>query len=525
MTVLFCPIFNGEQFFDPDGKPLAGGRIFATLSPSFDIPEATYTTIVGDVPNTYPIELDSSGQLTNDIWLTSGINYNFRVADVDGTTIRSVENVYGVPFPITTSGSVAADVWVTIDVETTYQTTNSFALVGNFVSEFAIGNRARVLTDSGYKYGVVSNVVGGLNTTVTLILDTGSLDSTVSSAAWSQNTVAGSTVDAGAVRYTPALGYAGANTVGNKLLSIDAAISATNARINPLRTVWAASGAGTFAITPSPAIASYSTDGVFTVKFGSASTEDATLQVNGLAPLPLKEYAPDGSLTNPKIVAGMVSDVGYDGTNFILLDQLPEVIPTPETFIVPRGASFFGTNATFTVPENVFNLKITCVGGGGGGGSGASSGGFEGTAYPGRGGGGGAVSYAWIATTPGTTYSVAIGAGGGGANRIVSGSYEPNAAAGGTTSFGISICSAAGGNPASNVIIGGPIYVATGGNTGNGFVQPGGSAIDGLGGGTPGWSMGSNAGFGSGGNGSETPGAGGPAPGNAGNAGLCVIEW
>ena len=83
------------QFFDDDGVPLAGGKVYTyTATGTFAVPKATYTTAAGDVEQTNPIILDASGHPTNgngSIWLSG--TYDFKVTDSLDNIIETTLNV------------------------------------------------------------------------------------------------------------------------------------------------------------------------------------------------------------------------------------------------------------------------------------------------------------------------------------------------------------------------------------------------------------------------------------------------
>jgi hypothetical protein len=61
-TVNFSPFAGaGAQFFDNNGVMLSGGLLY-TYAAGTTTPQATYTSISGDVANTNPIVLNSSGR-------------------------------------------------------------------------------------------------------------------------------------------------------------------------------------------------------------------------------------------------------------------------------------------------------------------------------------------------------------------------------------------------------------------------------------------------------------------------------
>lgn len=99
MAFLLSPIFNCQQFFDGNGDPLAGGQIGTFLAGSFTNGATTYSDNTG-TENTNPINLDSSGRITVNIWLDSETLYNLVLYEADGTTpITNCDQIYGIPTP------------------------------------------------------------------------------------------------------------------------------------------------------------------------------------------------------------------------------------------------------------------------------------------------------------------------------------------------------------------------------------------------------------------------------------------
>jgi len=95
MAVNLSPIGNGQQFFDNNGQPLNGGLIY-TYQAGSTTPLASYTTINGNIANTNPIVLDSSGRPPTDVWLTYGVFYKFVVKTSAAVTIGTYDNIYGI---------------------------------------------------------------------------------------------------------------------------------------------------------------------------------------------------------------------------------------------------------------------------------------------------------------------------------------------------------------------------------------------------------------------------------------------
>ena len=94
-SVSICPVLAG-QFFDNDGEPLSGGKIFTYVGGSFTVQKTTYSNYTGTIANSNPIVLDSSGRLTTEVWLVSGENYNIQLTMPNGTTVlQTWTNIQG----------------------------------------------------------------------------------------------------------------------------------------------------------------------------------------------------------------------------------------------------------------------------------------------------------------------------------------------------------------------------------------------------------------------------------------------
>lgn len=92
MTYKISPIWSNSQFFNNNGYPLNGGKIFTYLAGSNSVKETTYSDNTG-VPNSNPIQLDSNGRNAG-IWIRDGVSYHFVLTAQDGTTvIDSADNI------------------------------------------------------------------------------------------------------------------------------------------------------------------------------------------------------------------------------------------------------------------------------------------------------------------------------------------------------------------------------------------------------------------------------------------------
>lgn len=97
MTVNLSPFANpGAQFFDDNGDPLSGGKIF-TYAAGTTTPKATYTDYTGGTAHANPIILDAAGRPPSEVWLTYGDAYKFILKDSLDTLIGTFDHIDGIP--------------------------------------------------------------------------------------------------------------------------------------------------------------------------------------------------------------------------------------------------------------------------------------------------------------------------------------------------------------------------------------------------------------------------------------------
>jgi hypothetical protein len=95
MTVNLSPVGGAAaQFFDNNGNPLLGGKIFTYLAGT-TTPVTTYTTSVGNIAHTNPIILDSAGRVPSggEIWLTTAQSYKFILRTSADVLIGTYDNI------------------------------------------------------------------------------------------------------------------------------------------------------------------------------------------------------------------------------------------------------------------------------------------------------------------------------------------------------------------------------------------------------------------------------------------------
>lgn len=80
------------QFFDANGNPLVGGKLFTYAANTVNTPLATYTDDTGTVQASNPIVLDSRGECS--VWLSSA-KYKFRLTTAAEADIWIVDDING----------------------------------------------------------------------------------------------------------------------------------------------------------------------------------------------------------------------------------------------------------------------------------------------------------------------------------------------------------------------------------------------------------------------------------------------
>lgn len=115
--------------------------------------------------------------------------------------------------------------------------------------------------------------------------------------------------------------------------------------------------APSFTLSPVPAIPAYTEDLRYRVKFNADSSGDDTLNVSGLGAKSIKQYDAKGIKVAAVFAKNQLSDVEYDGTDFVMLDQLPAKTDLINTVRIDV-ASTAALNLTSAAPSTR-NINIT----------------------------------------------------------------------------------------------------------------------------------------------------------------------
>lgn len=182
-TVHLAPIAR-KQYLDSNGDPVVGGKLF-TYAAGSSTKQTTYTDSTGTTANSNPIILDASGRTPNGVWYTAGLLYKEVLAlatDTDPPTspIYTADRLEGVNDTTTPAALASSSQWVASGMTPTYVSATQFTVVGDQTAALHVGRRVRCTVTAGTVYGRIRVTAFTTLTTVTVVLDSGALDSGLS---------------------------------------------------------------------------------------------------------------------------------------------------------------------------------------------------------------------------------------------------------------------------------------------------------------------------------------------------------
>lgn len=140
-------------------------------------------------------------------------------------------------------------------------------------------------------------------------------------------------------------------SIGTDVQAYDANIVKAGGLQGQTYTAFTTGGSSTaYTLTPSPAITANTTNQRFRVKFNAAAGTTPTLAISGQTAKNLKYYDSTGAkqaVTSTQIPLNWISDVEYDGTDFVVLDVPPAASGGGLT-LGTAVASTSGTSIDFT---------------------------------------------------------------------------------------------------------------------------------------------------------------------------------
>jgi len=165
--------------------PAAGYKLFVYGAGTSE-KKTSYLNSAGLVTNANPIVLDARGEPPSGVYVEQG-SFKLVLApdnDTDPPTspVWTRDNIIageGSGGTGGTGGSV--DQWIETELTPTYISATSFSVVGSHSDDFTVGRRVQINDSGGIVYGVVTAVAeGGGITTVTVLLDSGVIDTGIS---------------------------------------------------------------------------------------------------------------------------------------------------------------------------------------------------------------------------------------------------------------------------------------------------------------------------------------------------------
>lgn len=180
----YALIAPAQQWIDANGNPRSGYKLF-TYEAGTSSKKTTYTDDTGAVPHANPIILDSSGMCPAGVFGTSGA-YKLVLAlptdsDPPVSPVWTRDGIAG----INDVAAGAPEEWVISLLTPTYIGATSFSVLGDQTAIFQVGRRARATLSGGTRYGFITSSVFSVGvTTVTMQIDSGTLDATLSAVAY-----------------------------------------------------------------------------------------------------------------------------------------------------------------------------------------------------------------------------------------------------------------------------------------------------------------------------------------------------
>jgi len=184
MTASLSSLYGaGAQLFDDKGVVLSGGLIYTYLAGS-TTPAITWTDSAQTVPNANPIQLNSAGRTTSEIYLPNGTGYKFIVTDSLGASVGPTwDNIFSLG--TNAGGTSSASAWVESGLVPTFSSSTSFTVPGNQTLVFPVGTRIKTTNTAGTIYATVIAVAFTSSTLVTVKTDAGILDAGLNDVAYS----------------------------------------------------------------------------------------------------------------------------------------------------------------------------------------------------------------------------------------------------------------------------------------------------------------------------------------------------
>ena len=352
MAVLFSP-WGNSQFLDQNGAPANGWKIYTYVAGS-STPLATYTDSTGTVAQSNPIVINSLGfPTTGQIWLTSGLSYKLVLTDASDVVKKTQDNLSGV----LTSSSSTISQWVASGLTPTYVSATSFTLAGDQTSAFHVGRRLQTTNTAGTIYSrIVSSAYAAL-TTITVVNDSGVLDSGLSAVNYALLTAVGTSTPGAASPVLPRIdvvSVAGTVDLTGNAVTDDIRITGTNAitafTVATGRVLRVTAG-GAFTLTNNASIVTQTGANIvcasgdtFMLRATAANVVEVMNYVT-VIPAAAQIQTISGSVASNALTIGAGAlTLGFRSTT-LTIGTITTVTGTPANLVVPSGATLGTVNA------------------------------------------------------------------------------------------------------------------------------------------------------------------------------------
>lgn len=182
MSAKLAPIVN-NQWQLADGLPAVGNQFFFYISGS-STKTNIYSDAAGSTPIANPVVLNALGMPPDVVYLEDGVSYKIRYCsstepDPPATSIEDWDPVVGI------AGTAAdSSEWTAFGSAPTFISTTSFSVPGDQTGTFEVGRRVKTTNTGGTIYSRISASAFASVTTVTVVNDSGVLDSGLSAVSY-----------------------------------------------------------------------------------------------------------------------------------------------------------------------------------------------------------------------------------------------------------------------------------------------------------------------------------------------------
>jgi hypothetical protein len=175
------PVFGTPkpQFFDGNGDPLVGGKIYSYVVGT-TTPKTCYSDSTGTTSTANPVILDARGEPSGQLWTETG-GVKLVLKDADDSTLWTADN-WQLQNDV---GDQTVEEWIESGLTPTFIGVTQFSFPGDVTTTYIAGRSLKVTDSGGTDYGVItdSSYSGGI-TTITVAMDAGAIDSGISAVSY-----------------------------------------------------------------------------------------------------------------------------------------------------------------------------------------------------------------------------------------------------------------------------------------------------------------------------------------------------